>query len=128
MKGKKNAAMEFSNANVEDGLGLSGDLEGNDSDKSTADSDDDDDQECSSGSSSSSDSITDDTDSDIRAGGDDGDHDDVIKGLSIIGTGYRMSGTWSPGHTLSNTHNEISKTGLSAYNNSSVIKLVSIHV
>lgn len=88
-KGMKNGASlfsgelgDFSNANADMGF----DFEDESSTSETAGS-----------SSASSDSSTDSmTNSDGDHSNEDAEND-VIKGLNIVGNGYQMSGTWSPG-------------------------------
>ncbi|CDI96518.2 Clusterin associated protein 1 [Echinococcus multilocularis] len=130
---KRNSAVEFSNANAEPGLGLSEDSEGIGSDKSTSDGDEEEEGDDQEESSTSSDSVTSDSETESVIGGDyehgTNDNDDVIKGLSIVGTGYRMCGTWSPGRALAGAHGETAGGGISAdplrtavFNNSSALK------
>ncbi|VDK35670.1 unnamed protein product [Taenia asiatica] len=131
--GKKNGAVEFSNANAQPGLGLSEDSEGTGSDKSTSDGDDEEEMDDQEEPPTSSDSVISDSETESVIAGDHehdaNDNEDVIKGLSIVGTGYRMSGTWSPGRARARVHGEVAGGGISAdpfrmtvFNNSSALK------
>lgn len=135
-QGRKRGAVEVSNANAEPGLGLSEDSEGIGSDKSTSDGDDEEEMDDQGDSPTSSDSVTSDSETENVIAGDHehdvNDNEDVIKGLSIVGTGYRMSGTWSPGRARARVHGEAAGGGISAdpfrmnaFNNSSALKAVS---
>ncbi|KAL5106099.1 Clusterin-associated protein 1 [Taenia crassiceps] len=132
-QGKKNGAVEFSNANAEPDPGLSEDSEGTGSDKSISDGDNDEEMGDQEESSSSSDSVTSDSETESVIAGDHehdaNDNEDVIKGLSVVGTGYRMSGSWSPGRARARAHGETASGGISAdpfrmtvFNNSSALK------
>ncbi|KAM7536551.1 hypothetical protein Aperf_G00000085300 [Anoplocephala perfoliata] len=72
---------------------------------------------------SSSDSVTDDSETDSGRECDANDNDDVIRGLSIVGTGYRISGNWTPGRSREKLEsNSSSPFGIKLHDNFSALK------